>query len=118
MKSFSQLQKEKPVEIGLAKLNSELLWLKESGRQVGSLVLVFEGNSASIYSVEVLSEFRGKGYGKKLVESAIDYCKNLRVSSLELNTETDNTVANNLYKSLGFNLEGLKDGFNNYKKLI
>lgn len=37
---------------------------------------------------------------------------------LELNTETDNTVANNLYQSLGFELRGLKDDFNSYIKTL
>ena len=36
--------------------------------------------------------------------------------SIELNTEIDNTVANNLYISMGFELKGLKDSFNNYIK--
>jgi len=33
---------------------------------------------------------------------------------IELNTETENDPANKLYQSMGFELKGLKSGFNNY----
>ncbi len=106
------------VDVRLQNLNSELLFITENNQQVGSLILIYSGDKASIYSVEVLSNHRGKGYGKKLVESAINRCKDKSCSAIELNTELDNLVANNLYRSLGFQLNGLKDGFNNYLKSL
>lgn len=115
MKKISQVINEK-VDIKLQNLNSELLYLTEGENQVGSLILIYNQDSASIFSVEVLNSHRGKGYGKKLVEKAIDRCKERNCNSIELNTEIDNNVANNLYKGLGFEIQGLKDGFNNYIK--
>jgi ribosomal protein S18 acetylase RimI-like enzyme len=118
MKNFSQLISQKPVEVLCENLNSELVYLKESGDQVGSLVLVYRDNSALIFSVEVLSNHRGKGYGKSLVEKAILRASERGCLLIELNTEQDNKVANNLYQSMGFDLVGIKDNFNNYRKLI
>lgn len=119
MKAFTKWINETPVEIHATKLNTDLLYICESGKQVGSLLLVYDNNGdASIYSVEVLSSHRGKGYGKKLVENAIQHCQMKGVKSIELNTELDNTVANNLYLNLGFRVQGIRDGFNNYKKLL
>lgn len=115
MKKISQVINEK-VDVKLQNLNSELLYLTEGGNQVGSLILIYNENSASIFSVEVLNSHRGKGYGKRLVENAISRCKEKNCNSIELNTEIDNNIANNLYKGLGFELKGLKDGFNNYIK--
>jgi ribosomal-protein-alanine N-acetyltransferase len=115
MKKLSEVINEK-VDVKLQNLNSELLYLTEGGNQVGSLILIYNESGASIFSVEVLNSHRGKGYGKKLVENAISRCKEKRCQSIELNTEADNTVANNLYKSLGFEIKGLKDNFNNYIK--
>lgn len=117
MKKMSELINER-VGVGCQSLNSELIYLTEGGNQVGSLVLVYNETSASIFSVEVLNRYRGKGYGKKLVVEAIARAKYKGSSLLELNTETDNTVANSLYKSLGFELRGFKDHFNNYIKVL
>ena len=115
MKKLSQVINEK-VDVKLQNLNSELLYITEGGSQVGSLILIYNESGASIFSVEVLSNHRGKGYGKKLVENAISRCKEKNCQFIELNTEIDNTVANNLYRSLGFEIKGLKDSFNNYIK--
>ncbi len=106
------------VDVNVMPLNSELIYLSENDKQVGSLILVYNGSNASIYSVEVLDSHRGKGYGKKLVEKAINVCKSKSIKMLELNTEQDNQVANSMYRKMGFKLEGLKDNFNNYIKLI
>ena len=117
MKKLTQVLNER-VEVGVQNLNSELLFITEGGNQVGSLVLVYSENKASIFSVEVLSKFRGKGYGKKLVENAVSRCRERNCSSIELNTETDNQVANGLYQSMGFEIRGIKDDFNNYVKSL
>jgi len=115
MKKLTEVINEN-VSVGLQNLNSELIYITEGGQQVGSLVLVYDEDKASIFSVEVLNKYRGKGYGKQLVENAITRCKQKNCKSIELNTETDNTVANSLYTKLGFELKGLKYDFNNYIK--
>jgi len=106
------------VDVKVQPLNSELIYLTENDKQVGSLILIYSGDGASIFSVQVLDNHRGKGYGKRLVENAISICKNKGFSKIELNTEQDNQVANSMYRKLGFRLEGLKDNFNNYIKMI
>lgn len=116
MKKITELLNEKRVHVNIQNLNSELLYLTESGNQVGSLILIYNERGASIFSVEVLTDHRGKGYGRKLVEKALSRCQEKGCKSIELNTEIDNGVANNLYLSMGFDLVGLKDGFNNYIK--
>jgi len=115
MKKLTEFINEN-VSVGLQNLNSELIYITEGGKQVGSLVLVYDEDKASIFSVEVLSKYRGRGYGKQLVENAITRCRQKNCKSIELNTETDNKVANSLYTKLGFNLNGLKYDFNNYIK--
>lgn len=105
------------VTTNILPLNSELVFIKEGNTQVGSLIIVYNENSASILSVHILEEHRGKGYGKQIVKDAIERCKEKKYSLIELNTETTN-IANNLYKSLGFVQEGVLDGFNHYKLLL
>jgi ribosomal-protein-alanine N-acetyltransferase len=118
MIKFSKINESMSVEVGRQSLNTELIYICESGQQVGSLLLVYDGMGASIYSVEVLKNHRGKGYGKRLVESAIQTCHQNNCYHIDLNTEFDNTVANSLYQSMGFEIIGNKDNFNNYRKLL
>jgi len=111
MKKFTEIKK---VEVGVGRLDCELVYLAESGQQVGSLLLVYEGGRASVYSLQVLECHRGMGYGRRLMEHAIGHCRDRGVSAIELNTEKDNEAANRLYGSLGFGMVGEKFGFVNY----
>ncbi len=106
------------ISVNSIKLDSELLFISEDNRQVGSLILCFSEGKASVFSVAILEKFRGRGYSKKLMYSAIDRAKQRGCSLVELNTEVTNEVANNLYKSLGFELKGLLDEYNNYQLII
>jgi len=118
MEKFSNLNNYK-INIGCHKLNSEILYITENNKQVGSLILCFSPDGkASVFSVSILEKWRGKGYSKKLMKSAIDRSRQKGCKILELNTETTNTVANNLYKSLGFELKGLLDDYNNYQLVL
>jgi ribosomal protein S18 acetylase RimI-like enzyme len=117
MKKFSSVS-ESSINLGVTTLNTELVYLTENNHQVGSLLLVYEGDKSSVYSLQVLETHRKKGYGRKLMEKAILRSKERGCQSMELNTEVDNNSANKLYQSMDFNLNGLKFGFNNYTKDI
>lgn len=112
MKKFTQIKK---VDTGILPLNTELVYLNENDEQVGSLLLVYEGATSKVFSLQVLEEHRGKGYAKQLMSLAIERSKERGSQLLELNTEIDNTPANSLYEGLGFELVGYKFGFNNYQ---
>ena len=116
MKKFSSLNENvNNIQLGFKNLNSELVYITENGKQVGSAVVVYnDSETAGIFSVSVLDSFKGKGYGKKLVKASITKCKERGFKILELNTEVDNIVANNLYKSLGFIQDSMFEGFNHY----
>ena len=118
MKKFSLI--EKIVDINTIPLNSELLYITENGKQVGSLILTFTEGKSSVFSLAILEKYRGKGYSKRLMSEAIDRSKSKGCAILELNTEIANEVANNLYKSMGFELVGILEGteYNNYRIVI
>lgn len=120
MNKFSQISESNGfVDVNRVNLDSELIYITENNKQVGSLILCFSPDGkASVFSVAVLEKWRGKGYSKKLMKSAIDRSKQRGCKVMELNTETTNTVANNLYKSLGFELKGLLDDYNNYQLVL
>lgn len=59
--------------------------------------------------IMVHSDFQGKGIGRELLNKVIDLADNwLMLVRLELSVYVDNEKAINLYKSLGFEIEGTK----------
>jgi ribosomal-protein-alanine N-acetyltransferase len=119
MRKFTKIvETNQYVNVGVTKLDTELVYLTENSQQVGSLLLVYEPNKASIFSLEVLKDHRKKGYGRRLMENAVDQSKKAGCQFIEVSTDIENTSASKLYESMGFELIGLKDGFNNYVKRV
>jgi ribosomal protein S18 acetylase RimI-like enzyme len=76
----------------------------------------------STYAGKVLflgidKQFRRKGYGKKLMNAALDALKKQGAKVIKIATRSDNTAAQALYgNKLGFTKEDEKDGFVFYRK--
>ena len=60
------------------------------------------GNKAWIEDVVIDDAYRGRGFGKKIVEYAIDFLRELNVDTVSLTTNSSRVVANQLYQKLGF----------------
>ena len=60
------------------------------------------GRKAWIEDVVVDSAYRGKGYGKMLVEHAIGYARTLSPCTLMLTSNPARIAANELYRASGF----------------
>lgn len=56
----------------------------------------------TITGLYIGKEFRGLGLGTKLLKSAIEHIRTKNPHRIELTVDKDNTVANKLYKSVGF----------------
>ncbi|MBO5505642.1 MAG: GNAT family N-acetyltransferase [Clostridia bacterium] len=66
-------------------------------------------NKAYISVVATLKEYSGKGFAKRLVREFIEVCKEKNIDAAHLYTVHNNTVAVNMYKSLGFLEWKIKD---------
>lgn len=82
---------------------------KDNNKIVGYLVAVFDDDTDEvetdgifIQNVGVLSEYRGKGIGSKLMETIL--VANIK-NSFTLLVDIDNSVAQELYKKLGFKID-------------
>ena len=76
---------------------------------VGFLVCQFGGDTCLILSVlVVVAAYRGKGIGSELLKTVIMHSWDAGLKRIELEVFTTNTVAVNLYKKNGFELEGTK----------
>lgn len=86
--------------------NIHVFGLYDGPAIVGTITLVhvpqIVGNKGYVEDLVVDESYRGKGWGKKLVEHAIAYAKGLGIERLELKSETNRVHANLLYQKLGF----------------
>lgn len=76
--------------------------LEKDNVVIGKSRLEINDNMGGIYGVEVLPEYRGKGFGKKLLIFSINKLKESNVNAINLQVETNNRNALNLYLSCGF----------------
>jgi len=88
--------------------------LKEDGSVVGMVSLLWTistalgGKVAFLEDMIIKPEYRGKGYGKQLVDYAIAHAKKVTCKRITLLTDTDNDAAQHFYKRLGFHDSSMK----------
>ena len=63
------------------------------------------GTKAWIEDVVVSNVYRGKGYGKMLVQYAIDFVQSQGIDMLMLTSRPSRVIANQLYLNLGFKIK-------------
>lgn len=93
----------------LATENAYLFVIREdSSKIVGTLTLaVFTtpvAKKAYIEDVVVDGACQGSGIGRKLVETAVSYARELGVARIELSSTLVRVAANKLYQSIGFKI--------------
>lgn len=62
---------------------------------------------SGVLGMGVLSDYRGQGIGRALLEAALQAAKAKGISRIELTVRVDNERAKRLYESFGFVTEGL-----------
>ena len=100
------------IENTLANDESDILVCEENGKVVGFILLqsktrpdfdfMLPGKYCYIMDVIVTENFRGKGYGTALMNSAKEWAKERECSFINLDVLTNNPDAIRLYKTLGF----------------
>ena len=82
--------------------------MRNRGKIIASVSVVCfatpTGNHCRIEDVIVDEKHRGKGIGRKLMEQTIEALRAMNVKRVDLTSRPSRTVANELYKSLGFKL--------------
>jgi GNAT superfamily N-acetyltransferase len=91
-------------EFARSRLPGQCIWIVEDGeRIVGSLAIVkFSEIEAQLRWLLLVPEVRGLGIGRKLVEEALDFCRDAGYSSVFLWTVNTLPIASKLYQSVGF----------------
>lgn len=90
---------------------SVLLGVWEGETVAGFLILSILLDEGEILDLAVDPRFRGRGYGRLLVEHAIRVCVQKGVTALHLEVRANAVAALSLYRSLGFRESGLRKGY-------
>lgn len=75
---------------------------EEDGKIVGSILCGHDGRRGYIYHTAVDMRYRGKGIGKKLVNSVINALKCEGINKAALVVFTNNEVGNGFWRSMGW----------------
>jgi ribosomal-protein-alanine N-acetyltransferase len=68
-------------------------------------------DEAHITNVAVSPGFRGRGVGRQLLTSMLEYCRSKGVVRATLEVRRSNAVAQNLYTSMNFVAAGVRKGY-------
>lgn len=68
-------------------------------------------DAAQITNVAVVQSVRGQGIGEALMREAMRVAKEAQMDVMSLEVRVTNTVAQNLYRKLGFQDGGLRKGY-------
>ena len=79
---------------------------------IGSLRLVDLSEDTGIYGFVVRPEYRGKGYGRQLLQEVIRIVRNESSKGILLEVDVHNTNALGLYLSIGFEIKTTYDYYN------
>lgn len=88
--------------ISSIKPEAGLFILEEDDVPVASAICVHEGSLAGLFEVATAKDCRGKGFGRRMLLSALKWAHSRGATEAWLQVHDDNDVAINLYHSLGF----------------
>lgn len=105
-------QQEKRIAAMKEAGNSTILVAEEKNELIGYLIALggnARRNKHAVYVViGILSQYRGIGIGTKLFKHLEDWAANHNIHRLELSVITSNEAGLQLYKKMGFEIEGTK----------
>jgi ribosomal protein S18 acetylase RimI-like enzyme len=85
-----------------------LTLVEETNRGIeGALMLLFESRVARILSVAVMPSARRRGVGTAMLAAAEDAARSRGAARVRLEVSTRNAAAIELYRSLGYEMEGI-----------
>lgn len=85
--------------------------IKDKGKIIGTIAIKNKGNGiAGLKRFYVDKNYRGKGYGSKLADKAINFCRKKKFKKIILDTWSNLDRAMKLYERRGFKITGENRG--------
>ena len=82
------------------------------GESIGAYVLLFLSKTvAEIKNIAVAEKFQGRGIGKKLLQHAIDYCRDHSIRQLKIATGNSSIGQIALYQQMGFEITTINKNY-------
>ena len=81
--------------------NEDYFIVIDKGESIGFLNIIIKGNKG-FFDIGLIKEYRGKGCGKRLLETAIQYLNEKQVEEICLTVIEKNSIAYEMYKKRGF----------------
>lgn len=73
----------------------------DNNKEIGFMEITIENNKGK-FDIGLMKEYRGKGYGNRLLEGAIQFLVDKKVDEISLIVIEENRVAHEMYKKRGF----------------
>lgn len=90
---------------------AKYLVLESSGTICGYAGFWLVIGEAQVTNIALLKEYRGKGYGKILIEALLDLAINSQADTIVLEVRKSNLVAQKLYEKYGFSPRGIRERY-------
>ncbi|SFU42159.1 Acetyltransferase (GNAT) family protein [Clostridium sp. DSM 8431] len=87
-------------------LDNLSLFLKYGEKEIGYGQIIYSGNMNLIVNFGIIEEYRGKGYGRLLINKLIQLAFKNNIKDLYIRVDTNNKAALNLYEDMGFKTIG------------
>lgn len=92
-------------EVFYVKPGGAFYLLKDEEKIIGTIGVINKGvKIAEFKRFYVDKDYRGKGYGTKLFNYALDFCKNSRFEKVEFETDKELKKGHEFYKKKGFKI--------------
>lgn len=88
--------------VGSIVAESGLFVHEEDGEPVSTAICVHDGDTAGLLEIATVRESRGRGYGRRIVLSALKWARLRGARQAWLQVGADNSAALSLYSALGF----------------
>jgi N-acetylglutamate synthase-like GNAT family acetyltransferase len=86
-------------------IKDKFFTLKENNEVIGVIaVIIYEGNIAELRDFVVSEKYRGQGYGKKIIQEIIEWCKKQDIRKIYALACPERE---HIYAKYGFEKEGL-----------
>jgi len=88
----------------------DVLFVLGDGRRIAGALGLHGTRAAGVVSLgmAILAEERGRGYGRLMLQTAIEHARTMAVHKIELEVWPDNERAIALYEAYGFETEGVR----------
>ena len=96
--------KKEEIQILIENQGNKFFLLEQNSEIIGTVICSFDGRRGYIQHVAVRKEDQNKGYGKLLMQKAMDHYESKGLVKVHLMVEKSNSIVIDYYKKLGWNI--------------